>query len=63
VSRNLTPKQIEMLAWLRKGWFNVTADAAEEQWKNGKSYYLDTRLSISITKRRQFDDCNKQAAD
>ncbi len=59
--KDLTPRQKVMLEKLRHRGAHLTAYAAERAWKNGRSYYLDSRNEARRGLVRDFERCNQEA--
>ena len=55
----LTPLQIEVLQRLRHQDCHFIAEATERHWKQGESYYIDSRVPVKNI-RRKFNQCNKE---
>lgn len=59
--KDLTNNQQEVLATLRKRGATYTAESTERHWRNGESYYIDTRNSARKGIMRKFNQGNLEA--
>lgn len=58
----LTANQVEVLQMLRQQKCEFIAEVTERHWKQGKSYYIDDRVSVRGI-RRKFDQGNREATN
>lgn len=58
----LTPNQIEVLEMLRGQGCHWIAGATEREWKEGREYYIDTRVNVRGI-RRKFAKGNREAVE
>lgn len=63
IERALTDKQKSVLEKLRKSRHTFLADAAEQKWKGGQSYCINTHVNISQRLRTAFNRANQQAIE
>ena len=57
----MTLNQQSVLDRLRRSDHRWIAEETERAWKNGETYYIDTRVSVSQTLRRDFTKGNCEA--
>lgn len=60
MERELTKEQEHCLALMRDRGMDFIAGATERHWRNGTSYYIDSRVNAKGI-CRLFAKCNKQA--
>jgi hypothetical protein len=58
--RTLTDTQKSVLEKLRKKHYVFIAEATEQNWLRGESYYIDLRVGIPARLRAAFNKANDQ---
>jgi len=60
LEKQLTKNQIEVLKMLREQHCYLIATITEQNWKSGKSYYIDDRVKVRGI-RRKYNQGNREA--